>query len=380
MEHAALGDDACDVACRSDIKSRVADADSVRSQLSAAVVGDFDGGSFFDGNGVSGGSGGIDGGPGSSDIKGNAVFAGEHGDAVGSDLVGDVAVGGDAIGADNDGMYFALAHEAGGHVVAEDGGGDPIGHQFPGGEARALKERACFVGEDMNPFAALDGGANDSKCGPVAAGGERSGVAMGEHSSLLGHQVCAKGAHGATGGDVFVVHGASFGFESGADGGHRCVLLLQLSKDAFHAVDGPEEIDGCGACAGQQIAACAEGNGELGRSGSGGGFGGERQAHGCADADGWCTAHDHGGDDVGDILVGGGEDVGFFKWQSGLIEEPDAVLGPFKGGNHLFLSLSGRTGVEERGRGKGFHFFLDVNATNSIELGSRLAEIAVQAD
>jgi hypothetical protein len=36
--------------------------------------------------------------------------------------------------------------------------------------------------------------------------------------------------------------------------------------------------------------------------------------------------------------------------------------------------------VEERGRGKGFHFFLDVNATNSIELGSRLAEIAVQAD
>ncbi len=59
-------------------------------------------------------------------------------------------------------------------------------------------------------------------------------------------------------------------------------------------------------------------------------------AHGSADADGGCSANDHGGDDVGYLRVGGCEDVDFFQRQAGLVEKADAFGGPFESGNHLF--------------------------------------------
>ena len=136
----------------------------------------------------------VDGGPGGGDVEGDAVLSGEDGDAVGADLVGGVAVGGDAVGADDDGLDAALAHEVGGHVVAEDGGGDVVLHELPGGEAGALEEGAGFVGEDVDLVAALDGGADDAEGGAVAAGGERAGVAVGEDGALLREEVGAVGA------------------------------------------------------------------------------------------------------------------------------------------------------------------------------------------
>ena len=42
-------------------------------------------------------------------------------------------------------------------------------------------------------------------------------------------------------------------------------------------------------------------------------------------------------DDGGDLLVVGGEDVGFFVRELGLIEEVDAFGEPFEGGNHVAL-------------------------------------------
>ena len=109
----------------------------------------------------------------------------EDGDAVGADLVGDVAVGGDAVGADDDGLDAALAHERGGHVVAEDGGGDVVLHELPCGEAGALQEGTGLVGEDVDLVAALDGGADDAEGGAVAAGGEGAGVAVGEDGAFF---------------------------------------------------------------------------------------------------------------------------------------------------------------------------------------------------
>ena len=136
------------------------------------------------------------------------MFFGEDGDGVGADLVGGVAVGGDAVGADDDGLDAALAHEGAGHVVAEDGGGDVVVEELPGGEAGALQVGAGLVGEDVDLVAALDGGADDSEGGAVAAGGEGSGVAVGEDGAFLREEGCAVGAHGLAGGDVFVVHAA----------------------------------------------------------------------------------------------------------------------------------------------------------------------------
>src|SRR6185437_17147155 len=105
----------------------------------------------------------VDGGPRGGDVERDAVLAGEDSDVVGADFVGHVAIGRDAVGSDDDGLNFSFAHETGGHVVADDGGGNVVGHQFPGGEARALEEGACLVGIDVDLLALFDGGADDAE-------------------------------------------------------------------------------------------------------------------------------------------------------------------------------------------------------------------------
>src|SRR5580704_556245 len=177
-QHAALRDDRGDVFRGGHVEGGIADADAMRGELLSAMMGDFDRGALLDGDGVAGRSGRIDSGPGSGHIKRDAVFFGEDGDVVRADFIGGIAVGGDAVGAYNDGLDAAGAHEAGSHVVANHGGGDAVGHQFPGGEARTLKEGASFVGVDVDLLALLDGGADNAESGSIAAGGQGPGVAM----------------------------------------------------------------------------------------------------------------------------------------------------------------------------------------------------------
>ena len=91
------------------------------------------------------------------------MLFGEDGDAVGADLVGGVAVGGDAVRADDHGLDAALRHKVGGHVVAENGGGDVVLHELPGGEAGTLEVGAGLVGEDVEFMACFDGGTDDAE-------------------------------------------------------------------------------------------------------------------------------------------------------------------------------------------------------------------------
>ena len=89
-------------------------------------------------------------------------------------FVGDIPIGGDAICADNHRFDFPGAHLAGGHVVAENGGGDVVMQQLPRSETRPLQERPGFVGVDMEFASAFDRGANDAKGSAVAEGCECS--------------------------------------------------------------------------------------------------------------------------------------------------------------------------------------------------------------
>ena len=73
--------------------------------------------------------------------------------------------------------------------------------------------------------------------------------------------------------------------------------------------------------------------------GGGGALDAEGDAHGGGDADGHGAADDHVADDGGDLLVVGGEDVGLFEGELGLVEEVDAGREPFEGGNHVSSSL-----------------------------------------
>ena len=197
----------------------------------------------------------VDGGPGSGHVERDAVFLGEDGDAVGANFVGDVTVGGDAIRADDDGFDFSGAHLAGGHVVAENGGGDVVMQQFPRGKARTLQERARFIGVDMQFASAFDRGANHAEGSSIAAGGERARIAMRQDTTGARHQHSAEGTHGAAGGDVFVIHAARFG--------HGCLLNLRHGGAGFlrhgdapagGSVQFPRKVDGGGTGGGEGVA------------------------------------------------------------------------------------------------------------------------------
>jgi len=57
----------------------------------------------------------------------------------------------------------------------------------------------------------------------------------------------------------------------------------------------------------------------------------EGDAHRSADADGRCAAHNHGGDDVGDILVVFASTVGLFQGETRLVEKPNAFPRSIRG-------------------------------------------------
>src|ERR1019366_7944529 len=176
---AAFGDDRGYVFCGGHVEGWVLDLDSVGNHLLAGDVRDFSWVALLDGNLAAVGRGEIDGGNRRGHVERDAVLFGQDGYGVSADFVGHVSVGGDAIRADYDGSDFALLHHGSGHVVGDDGGGDAVFHQLPGGEARALQKGSRLVGVDVNLLALFNGRADNSKSRAVAGGGERSGIAVG---------------------------------------------------------------------------------------------------------------------------------------------------------------------------------------------------------
>ena len=96
--------------------------------------------------------------------------------------------------------------------IRDRGSGDVVLDQLPRGEARALVEGPGLVGEDVDLFTAFDGGADNAEGGAVAAGGEGSGVAVGEDGTLLWQELCAEGPELAQVGDVFIVEALGEGY------------------------------------------------------------------------------------------------------------------------------------------------------------------------
>ena len=114
-----------------------------------------------------------------------------------------------------------------------------------------MQEGPRLVGVDMDALALLDGRANNAQSGSVAAGGQRAGVAVREDSAFPRQQRAAECAHGLAGGNIFLVHGVGFGQDFFLYLDREARRSQQSRKEALHAVDGPEEINGGGAGAGQ---------------------------------------------------------------------------------------------------------------------------------
>ena len=66
------------------------------------------------------------------------MIVGQHRHAVGADLIGKVPVGRHPVAAQEHQVDLPLGHQAGGHVVGDEGGGDAVLHQLPGGEPGPL--------------------------------------------------------------------------------------------------------------------------------------------------------------------------------------------------------------------------------------------------
>ena len=232
-----------------------------------------------------------------------------------------------------------------GHVVGDEGGGDVVLLQFPDGEARALQERAGFVGEDVDALAGFDGRADDAEGGAVAGGGERAGVAVGEDGAAIGHERRAVAADSAIDGDIFLTDEPGFFDEAAADGFER--LGADAGIDALHALDGPEEIDGGGTRGGEGLADHLEAAVEIGCAGL---EDAERNAHGRGHADGGRAANRHIADGFGNLRVGTAGDVRLFERQAALIDHDNACIGPFDGFDHEGTILTGITGQGSVGR------------------------------
>ena len=144
---AALGDDRRHVLRRRHVERRVADLRAVGRQTRRPDVRDLAIVALLDRNPAAVRRVQIDGGERRGDVERNAVLLGQHGDAVGADLVGDVAVGGDAIGADDDQIDLTEPHHRAGHVVGDDRRVDAVPDELPRGQPRALQKRPRLVGE-----------------------------------------------------------------------------------------------------------------------------------------------------------------------------------------------------------------------------------------
>src|SRR5699024_10136702 len=105
-------------------------------------------------------------------IEGHPVVVGVDRHRVGADLVGEVAVGGHAVAPHHHQVDLPLGHQAGSHVVGDQGGGDVVVNQLVGGEAGALEQGAGLVGVNHLHFPRLVSRPDHPQGGTVAAGGQ----------------------------------------------------------------------------------------------------------------------------------------------------------------------------------------------------------------
>ena len=198
-----------------------------------------------------------------------------------------------------------------------------------GGEASTLKVGAGFVGEDVDLLAVFYGSADDAEGRTVAAGGEGSGVAVGEDGAFLREEFGSEAAEFLAVGDVFVVHLAGAGGDGFFDLGNGGVLGGEGVVKLADLADAPEEVNGGGAGGGEVVADDGDFGGERRQGGGGAAVYAEGDAHGPGDADGHGSADDHVADDGGDFFVVFGKDVGLFEGELGLVEEVNAGREPF---------------------------------------------------
>ena len=158
---------------------------------------------------------------------------------------------------------------------------------------------------------------------------------MCEYSAARRHQNGAVLAHRLIGRDVFGVHPLRFFYQSIFD------LLQREMRKRFqllaHALDRPKKIHSRRAGDPLRLAYDFKLFPELGELFRFAVTCAQRNAHARSHADSGRAAHHHVADGVRDLLVRLGQQVHLFRGQLRLVDEADALRGPFQCFNHTLI-------------------------------------------
>ena len=183
LKDCIFGDDAGYIPGGGDIKCRIAGTRAGRSHPLAANKEDFFFIPLLDGNMVAGRAPQINGRTRGSNIKGDAVFFGEHRFFIGTDFVGDIAVSGDSVGTDDAEIDFAASHVKAGSVIGDDFVRDSFLEEFPTCQMCTLTTRSGFIYPDEHvPFLPVREVNRRGGAAPIDDG-EPASVTMGENAS-----------------------------------------------------------------------------------------------------------------------------------------------------------------------------------------------------
>src|SRR5690625_239811 len=246
LDDAPLGDQGVDEARGGDVEAGVEGGAMLRGQRSISQAGDLLDGALLDGHGGVVGQVEVQGAGGGGHHEAYAMVAGQHGQAIGADLVGRISVGGDAVGADDDPVHLSPGHQLGGGAVDAEGEGDALSLQLPGGQPRPLPPGPGFADVDVGQSALAMGFANYPQGGAGAAGGQGAGIAMGVQPLARAQQSGPVAADGETMVGILAVQLPGQGQQAL---GHGAALL----EDGPHAVERPEQVDRRGAGIGQLL-------------------------------------------------------------------------------------------------------------------------------
>ena len=184
----------------------------------------------------------------------------------------------------------------------------------------------------MDLFPLLDRRPDHSQRRAISAGGQRSGIAVGEHASAGRHQSCAVRAHGLVSGNVLGMHALRFFDQGLLDLRQR--TYSQQFKLRSHAPDRPEKIHRRRPGLADDITNLVKLLFELANISSLRIFYADRDSHSRRYTNRRRAPHHHVPNYVGDLEMSFAGDVSLLHGELRLIDEAHAAVGPFEGLNH----------------------------------------------
>ena len=242
---------------------------------------------------------------GRGDEERDPVTRGEHGQRVGPDLVGGVAIGGDPVRTDDHGVDLTAGHQVAGRHVGDEAVRHACLGELPCRQPRALQVGPRLVDPDVDRATGVVGGLDDTERRAELAARERTGVAVGQDAERAVLREVERLQPERR--EPAVILGRLEDDRIGLGThrrGDRVTVLRQLPDrlvGGHHPIDRPAEVDRGGPRAAQDVGRATERRAAGVGSGAGVGLGRQGHAQGRDLPDGRRAADDHLADRIADL-------------------------------------------------------------------------------